>query len=248
MAEITFLGTANALPNKDHDASHLLADAGDRLILVDCAGNPVIRLDKAGVDPLALTDVILTHFHPDHVSGLPLLLLDLMLLGRKDPLNIYGLHEVIDRVTKLMDLFEWQTWEDSFPVIFHRLPTSEWTILIDTDTIKVWSSLMCHAIPSIGLRMAFPGGTVCYSSDTAPCDALVRLAEGADILIHEATGEGHGHTSPEQAGEIAKAVGPDKLFLIHYPTGVDLDAWVGRVKSTYNGKVTAAQDWMTISI
>ncbi len=248
MAEIIFLGTANALPNKDHDSSHLLVDAGNRLILVDCAGNPIIRLDKAGVDPRNLTDVVLTHFHPDHVSGLPLLLLDLWLMGRKNPLDIYGLHDVIDRVIKMMDLFEWETWEEFFPVVFHRIPTSERALLIDSDSVKVWASPTCHAIPSIGLRMAFQGGVVCYSSDTEPCEALVRLADGAKILIHEATGEGHGHTSPEEAGEIAEAVGPEKLFLIHYPTGVDLKAWVGRVRSTFTGEVTAAQDWMTISI
>jgi ribonuclease Z len=172
MAEITFLGTANALPNKDHDSSHLLVNAGKRLILVDCAGNPVIRLDETGIDLRKITDVILTHFHPDHVSGLPLLLLDLLLMGRKEPLNIYGLHEVVDRVMKMMELFEWQTWEDAYPVVFHRLPTSERTTLIDTDTVKVWSSPMCHAIPSIGLRMAFPGGTVCYSSTPRPVRPL----------------------------------------------------------------------------
>jgi ribonuclease Z len=136
MAEITFLGTANALPNKDHDSSHLLVNAGKRLILVDCAGNPVIRLDETGIDLRKITDVILTHFHPDHVSGLPLLLLDLLLMGRKEPLNIYGLHEVVDRVMKMMELFEWQTWEDAYPVVFHRLLTVNGQLSLTPTRLK----------------------------------------------------------------------------------------------------------------
>jgi ribonuclease Z len=248
MATITFLGTANALPDRDHESAHLLIDAGERVILVDCAGNPVVRLDQAGRDPLLITDIILTHFHPDHVAGLPLLLLDLLIMGRKNPLDIYGLEDVIDRAVQMLDLFSWQDWGDFFPVEFHRLPEQEQTNILDTESVKVWTSPVCHLIPTIGMRMQFPGGSMCYSSDTAPCDALVRLAEGVDILIHEATGEGEGHTSPEQAGEIAHKAGAKELVLIHFPTKVDLDLWVSKAKSQFTGNVIAASDWMKITI
>lgn len=248
MATITFLGTANALPDKDHESAHLLVEADERVILIDCAGNPVVRLDQAGRDPLLITDIILTHFHPDHVAGLPLLLLDLLIMGRKTPLDIYGLDDVIDRVVKMLDLFGWQDWGDFFPVIFHRLPEQEKLFILDSDSVKVWTSPVCHLILTIGMRMQFAGGSLCYSSDTAPCDSLVHLAEGVDILIHEATGEGEGHTSPEQAGEIANKAGAGKLILIHYPTKVDLDLWVRKAKSQFSGEVIAARDWMNITI
>ena len=57
------------------------------------------------------TDIILTHFHPDHVAGLPILLLDLLISG-KDLLNIYGLGKVIDQAVGMLELFEWQDWGD----------------------------------------------------------------------------------------------------------------------------------------
>lgn len=248
MAIITFLGTAYAIPDKDHDSAHLIIDSGERVILVDCGGNPVVRLDKAGIDPLSITDVILTHFHPDHVSGLPLLLLDLWLMGRTLPIQIFGLHEVIDRVMQMMNLFGWQDWDGFYPVCFHRLPSTEHTPLMESQAIKVWSSPVCHMVPAIGLKMQFPGGTMCYSSDTAPCEALNQLAEGVDILIHEATGEGAGHTSPKQAGEIAQQAGVGKLFLIHYPPKVDPDEWITHAKSSFKGEVILAEDFLTISI
>lgn len=248
MAKITILGTANAVPDKNHESTHLLVDAAERVILVDCPGNPVVRLDQAGIDPLSITDLILTHFHPDHVSGLPLLLMDLWLMGRKELLNVYGLDDVIDRTKKMMEIFNWQDWEGFYPVNFYRLTGGESMPLLDTDVVKVWASKGCHLVPSIGLRMQFSGGTLCYSSDTEPCHAIERLAEGVDVLIHEATGEGVGHSSPKQAGEIAQRAGVKKLVLIHYPTDVDVDEWVNHAKLTFSGQVVLAKDLMTLSI
>jgi ribonuclease Z len=248
MTQITILGTANAVPNKDHANTHLLIDALERVILVDCAGNPVVRLDQAGIDPLSITDLILTHFHPDHVSGVPLLLMDLWLMGRKEHLNVYGLDDVIGRTIKLMKIFGWQDWEGFYPINFYRLPDGESMPVIDSDMVKVWASKGCHLVPSIGLRMQFPSGTLCYSSDTEPCDSIERLADDVDVLIHEATGEGQGHSSPKQAGEIAERAGVKKLVLIHYPTDVDADEWVDQANISFSGEVVFAQDFMTLSI
>ncbi len=246
MAKITFLGTASAVPEKNHQNTHLIIETQDRKILIDCGGNPVVRLDQAGIDPLLITDLILTHFHPDHVSGLPLLLMDLWLLGRKEPLDIYGLHSVIGRAEDMMALFDWQSWLDFYPVIFHRLPEDEGMTLIDDPQVGVWASAVCHMIPGIGIKMKFPEGTLAYSSDTAPCDAVVRLADQADILIHESSGEAQGHSSPEQAGRVAERAKVKTLYLIHYPPKINPKEWVDRAKSTFSGDVIVTEDLMEI--
>lgn len=248
MATLTFLGTANAVPDKDHENTHLIIDATERVILVDCAGNPVVRLDQAGIDPLSITDIILTHFHPDHISGLPLLLMDMWLMGRKDPIHIYGLSGVIVRVEQMMALYEWQDWDGFYPVNFQTIPEVEYSTLIDTNSVKVWASPVKHYIPAIGIRLWVPTGTMCYSSDTAPSEALIRLAEGVDVLIHEATGEGVGHTTPECAGAIATKAGAKKLILIHYSPKTDLEAWVDKAKQSFEGDVYPAKDFMAVTI
>lgn len=246
--KVSFLGTAKAVPDKDHENTHLIIEAGERTILVDCAGNPVVRLDQAGINPLDITDIILTHFHPDHVSGLPLLLMDLWLMGREERLNIFGLEDVIDRAEKMMDLYDWHEWVSFYPVIFHPLPAQEEVTVFDSQLVKVLASPLCHMVPSIGIRVEYQGIAICYSSDTAPCDALVRLAQGVDLLIHEATGEGSGHSSPEQAAEMAKRAGANKLVLIHYPPNIDKDEWVSIAKDHFSGEVMIAKDLMTISL
>ncbi len=246
MTAITFLGTASAVPNKDHQNTHFIVEAGESLLLIDCVGNPIVRLEQAAIDPLAITDLILTHFHPDHVSGVPLLLIDLWLMGRKDPLPIYGLDDVIDRFEQLMALFRWDEWGGFFPVELHRIPASDLNPLIERDDLQVFGSFVSHAIPAMGIRVITPEGTFSYSTDTRPSDAVVRLAEGADLLIHEATGEGDGHSSPAQAGAIAQKAGVKRLCLIHYNPDAEIKTLIEEAQSAFDGEVFAAEDLMRI--
>lgn len=245
MSKLIFLGTASAIPAKNQQNTHFILQSNGRTVLVDCVGNPVVRLQEAGIDPLSITDLILTHFHPDHVSGVPLLLMDLWLLGRKNSLKVYGLHEVIDRMMKMLDLFDWQTWGGFYPVNFIRIP-SETQVLINESDLEISVSPVCHMIPGIGIRFDLPDGGFCYSSDTAPCDAVVTLAQGMDFLIHEATGKGSGHSSPEEAGRIAEQTGVKKLYLIHYPPEADEADWLNQAQAVFSGEVILAKDLMVV--
>jgi ribonuclease Z len=106
-------------------------------------------------------------------------------------------------------------------------------------------------IPTIGIRVECkkPDKVLAYSCDTEPCEQTVRLAAGADILIHEAGGASFGHSSAEQAGEIATKAEVGKLYLIHYPTGPFAKGDIGaEARRTFLGEVVVAQDFMTIDI
>jgi ribonuclease Z len=85
--KIIILGSSNAVPSKDHENTHLVIIGKERTILVDCVSDPIVRLEQAGVDFNELTDIVITHFHPDHVSGVPLLLMDIWLKGPTKPIN-----------------------------------------------------------------------------------------------------------------------------------------------------------------
>jgi ribonuclease Z len=221
----------------------------ERMVLVDCVSSPILRLEKAGLDFNDLTDLIVTHFHPDHVSGVPLLLMDMWLMGRRKPINIYGLHHTLDRVEDLMGFYSWAEWPDFFPVAFYRLPAQEMTTVLDCPDFRIFSSPVRHLLPTIGLRFEFnhTKKIMAYSCDTEPCAQVIRLAEGADILIHESAGASRGHSSAAQAGEIAGQAEVGKLFLIHYPTGKyaggDL---LAEARQHYNGEVSLAEDFMVL--
>ena len=222
----------------------------ERMVMVDCVSNPILRLEKAGLDFNDLTDLIVTHFHPDHVSGLPLLLMDMWLMGRRKPINIYGLHHTLDRVEDLMGYYGWSEWPDFFPVAFYRLPMQEMTTVIDSPDFRIFSSPVHHLLPTIGLRFEFnhTNKTMAYSCDTEPCAQVVRLAAGADVLIHESAGASRGHSSAAQAGEVANQAEVGKLYLIHYPTGKYASGdLIAEAHQRYQGEVALAEDFMELN-
>ena len=249
MAKLIILGSSNAVSSKDSENTHMVLVGEERTVMVDCVNNPIHRLEKAGVDFMDVTDLILTHFHPDHVSGVPLLLMDMWLRGRKSLINIYGLHYTLDRMEKLMELYSWENWPNFFPVAFHRLPANEKNRLLDCAEFKITSSPVRHLIPTIGLRFDFKANkkALAYSCDTEPCVEVVRLAEEADVLIHEASGAALGHSSAGQAGQIAAQAEVGKLFLIHYPTGEYTNGnLIAETRQHYQGEVALATDFMTL--
>lgn len=219
MARLIVLGSAAAVADAEHDNTHLLLQ-GDHgsVVLIDCGSNPLVKLPRLGISYEALPDMILTHFHPDHVSAVPITMMQMWLLGRKSPLRIYGLHHCLQRVEDMMDAFQWETWPDFFPVEFFRLAERENVPVLENDDFRITAWPTKHFIPTIGLRIEVKtsGKTVAYSCDTEPIPGLISLARSADLLLHEAAGAGFGHSSAAQAGEIATEAGARRLVLIHY--------------------------------
>ncbi len=249
MAKLVILGSANAISDSTHENTHMALLGRKHTILIDCVSNPLVRLQQANVDHQQITDVILTHFHPDHVSGVPLLLMNMWLLGRKQPLNIYGLHHTLQRVEALMDFYEWSHWPNFFPVVFHHLPPQNNLLILSNEEFRITAWPVRHLVPTIGLRVEFPelGKVLAYSCDTEPCPEVIEMAGGADVLIHEASGAGAGHSSAAQAGGIARRAEAGRLYLIHYPTrGVDLKQVVEEARRTFGGEVALAEDFMTL--
>ncbi|HSR20493.1 MAG TPA: MBL fold metallo-hydrolase [Anaerolineales bacterium] len=251
MSKVILLGSSNAVATENHENTHMVIVGGDRAVMVDCVSSPLLRLEKAGVDFQKVTDLIVTHFHPDHVSGLPLMLMGMWLLGRRHPLTVHGLQHALERIERLMDMHGWSTWPAFFPVTFRQLPDREMTPVLNCEDFAILSSPVRHLIPTIGLRIEFrqSGKTVAYSCDTEPCEEVARLAAGADVLIHEAAGNGRGHSSAAQAGEIARQAEVGRLLLIHYPTGkhASPDA-VAQASERFAGEVALAQDYMQLEM
>lgn len=248
MAKLTILGSSNSIAGDGADNAHMVFEFDQRVVLVDSPANPLLKLEKLDIHYEEVTDLIVTHFHPDHVSGVPLFLMDMWLRGRKAPLEIYGLPHALDRLENLMDAYSWENWPDFFPVTFNRLPSKELHLAIETDTFKLYTSEVRHMIPTVGMRIELSSGkAVAYSCDTAPCEEVANLGKDADLLIHEASGEYFGHTSSKQAAELALKASVKELCLIHYPTGeFFLPSTLIDAQAVFGDEVFLAKDMMTL--
>jgi ribonuclease Z len=250
MPKLIILGSSNAVPSANHDNTHMVLVGRERSVLIDCSSSPFRRLMQAGVDPLHVTDVVITHFHPDHVSGLPLFLMNLWLAGRRKRVAVRGCSHSMERAQSILEIYGWRDWPNMFEIDFVTIPEREMANVLACDEFTVYASPVHHLIPTLGLRVEFPGeaSSFAYSADTEPCDEVARLAAGCDILLHEAAGAGRGHSSARQAGEIASRAEVHSLFLIHYPTGEysgsDL---LTEARNTYQGRIDLATHFMTFN-
>ena len=207
MALITFLGASFAVPDSHHGNTHFLVKESDSLILVDCAGDGITRLQQIDVQLADITDLIITHFHPDHdAAGIPLFLMAAWLMGRKIPLTVHGLPHTLDCIKANMDLYAWQEWPGLFPVRFVPIENREFAVVTQTPALEVTASPVRHSIPNVCLKFKFhrSGKSILYSSDTEPCPEVEHLASNVDMLLHEATGPFPGHSSAAQAAEVAR--------------------------------------------
>lgn len=247
MDRLIVLGSANAIPKIDQDNTHLYAESGEKRVLVDCGNNTLVRLRKQGIDPDLITDLVITHFHPDHAGSLPNFLMGMWLEKRTQPLTIHGLEFTLDRVKALMGLFGWSNWANMYPVNFNTVQDGAQSILIQPNSLAVHAVTVQHLIPTIGLRFNFADGkSATYSCDTEPCDQLLKQAEKADVLLQESAGPGKGHTSAKQAGVIAKTADVKKLILIHYDRNLGTENLIREARSEFAGEVVAAYDGLVV--
>lgn len=253
MAQIVILGSAAAVNDAQHDYTHfLLQGEEDTPILVDAGSNPLGKIKNLGVDDESLQDVILTHFHPDHVAGIPNMMMMMWLLGRKAPLRIYGLHHCLNRIEDTMEAYGWQEWPNFFPISFQRISQRNDAALLENKDFRIRAFPVRHYdVPTIGMRVEnkHNGRVLAYSCDTMYFPGLLEIAADADILIHEAAGDdGFGHSSARQAGEVAQQAGAKALYLIHYQVwNADPAPLVDEAAAKFDGPVYLCKDYDEIA-
>jgi len=249
MATLTFLGSSAAVPAIGHDNTYLALEGQQSTLLIDCAGSPLLKLQLAGIEPSGLEYVVFTHRHPDHMYGLPILLLGLWLQRHRKRLRIVAEAESLLTAQALLELFHPEEWPGFQAPLYCEVALTGETVALELPDLLITASPTEHIVPSMALKMVNKGTgrAVVYSSDTAPCESVVRLARGADVLIHEASGEFMGHSTPAQAAQTAERAGVGKLYLIHYAARHgNLNALLEEARREFSGPVELARDFGAI--
>lgn len=238
MPILHLLGTGAAVSDPHRTTTMLAAHDDGSTLLIDCGGDAIQRLMQAGLDPNSVEALVVTHEHPDHVSGFPLLMEKVWLAGRRRPLPVVGIAPALEQARKIFEAFDTSGWDGLPAIDWREIPHAEDTLAWEDERWHVTASPVVHAKPTIGLRIESraSGRVLAYSCDTEPTETVARLARDADILVHEATGAMDGHSSAAQAAEIAAEANAYRLLLVHLPPGLtdadlaDARKWISRVE------------------
>jgi len=258
--EFTFLGSSGPVPSVARDTTSLVfvGDAG--AVLVDCGGSPVQKLRRAGVDPLSLGHVVVTHLHPDHAYGLPALVHNLRQLGRVAPLRILCHAEHVEALQTLLGVFGLWNRRGMFPIEFTAAGDATGAPGLVSGSLALTTARADHGrMPNFAVRIDVARNgdvpsaprAVVYSSDTAPCPTVVELARGAGTLIHDAMfperdrGAYGAHSSAAEAGGVAQEAGVRRLILAHVDASYhgELDAMASEARQRFTGIVEVAREF-----
>ena len=144
MLRVTFLGTGGSLPTPERNPSAIMVNREGELILFDCGEGTQQQMMRAKTGMKALTSIFITHFHADHILGIPGLIQTMSFHGRTEPLKIYGPHHVHEFVRLLTGLGYYKL---RFEVDSVDLQPGD---IIKRDGYSIHAIRTDHSVPSLG--------------------------------------------------------------------------------------------------
>jgi len=221
MATLHLLGTGAPASDPHRTTTMLAFETDDRAVLIDCGADVIHRALRAGLRVDQIAALILTHEHPDHVGGFSLFVEKMWLFGRSESIPVYGPQAALDQARGNFESYNTERWEAIPDLEWHPISLDEGAAFLEVDELAFSSSPTDHGVPCVAVRVdnRRTGASICYSSDTRPCESVIRLSTGCDILVHEAGGDNPVHTTIDQAAEVAHRAGCPRLILVHLPEG-----------------------------
>lgn len=278
--QVVMLGTGTPRPDPSRSGPATAIVAGGVPYLIDFGPGVVRRAAAAfergvtafGPDGVAIATAFLTHMHSDHTVGYPDLILTPWVMGRREPLRVYG-----PKGIKTMSEHVLQAWQIDIAgrrgghnghnatgctVDAHEIAPG--VIFQDGNvTVTAFAAFHREMADSFSFRFDAPDRSIVISGDTAPTPAMLEHARGCDLLIHEAytMASYHAvspsaqefrrthHTSSVELAALANAVHPRLLVAYHRsnagraPASLDSeDILLDEIRQSYSGPVVAAHD------
>ncbi len=266
--EVVLLGTGSPIPSPDRAGPATLVRTGDATLLVDCGRAVVMRLAGAGVLPVGLTAVLLTHLHSDHITDLnDVITTQWVMAPGPMPLNIYGpvgTQAVVDAL--LLMLGPDQQYRCDHHADLNHLPQvvvtevePGATFAFGDTTVSVHRTDHRPVAPTVGYRIEHGGHVAALAGDTVPCAELDAMCAGADLYVQTVIRDDlvrmvpnarlqdilDYHSSVEQAAQTATRAGVKTLVLTHYVPPMQRgqeDAWKAIAAAHFDGDIVLGDD------
>jgi len=242
---------------------------GKRVFLVDAGDGVERRLAAARLPVDGVTALFITHLHSDHVLGLADLIFTSWVVGRTRPFPAYGPQGLGRMTDHLYAAFQ----EDiqirtqglereslgGYRIAVHEIKPG---VIYDSAGVRVTAFLVEHGEwrEAYGYRFDTPDRSIVLSGDTRPSEALVRMAAGVDVLIHEVQPSDSTrhpgtrtaadwaayvrayHTTAVQLGDLAARVQPKLLVVYHDGRRAPRDQILADIRRSFAGPVVLAED------
>jgi ribonuclease BN (tRNA processing enzyme) len=241
---ITVLGSGNVFceDGRAH-ASFLVEHAGGHRILVDCGPTTLLELRRHEVRLDAVDTVLITHFHGDHLGGLPLLALARQLHPHEGggPLEVVGPRGLAERYRLLWQgMYPDLPWEEPH---WHELPPTGGRL--DRGGVQLEAVPMTHREESLGYRL-LGECRVGFSGDTTWGSGVPELARDLDLLFLDCTyvePSPRAHLSLAELREHRHELACPRVILVHVHDAVAQDLAGDPLPG-----VTAAEDGMVLTV
>jgi len=273
--QVVLLGTGNPAANPDRSGPSVAIVVNNTPYLVDFGPGVVRRTAAAvrkGVSGLAVSKLrvaFATHLHSDHTLGYADLIFSPWVLGRKEPLEVYGPKGIKAMTDHILEAYK----EDvdiringlekgnktGYKVNVHEIKPG---LIYKDENVTVKAFLVKHGSwpQAFGYRFETPDKVIVISGDSAPSQSVIENCNGCDILLHEAyTEKGFEeskadwrkyirsfHTSSKELADLATKAKPALLVLYHQMFfGGEKDTEEGLLKEiqeTYRGRVVSGHD------
>jgi ribonuclease BN (tRNA processing enzyme) len=247
---LTIVGCSGSFPGPGNAASCYLVEAEGHRVLLDL-GNGALGALAGHINIYDVGAVLVSHLHPDHCFDLA----SFYVARRYHPdgafprIPVFGSPGIGARLAQAYGMDRPEGMQLEFD--FH-----EWSegATYEVGPLRVTVARVAHPVECYAMRVEHDGSSLVYSGDTGASDALVSLAQGADLLLCEASFvEGADnppalHLTGKQAGEHAAKAGVGRLVLTHIPPWYDGTRALEEAAPVFRGQVGLARPGATYDV
>jgi ribonuclease BN (tRNA processing enzyme) len=279
-SRLILLGTGGGpRPRKTNSASAQVVVVNDVAYVVDCGDGVARQLVLAGIRLPQLRHIFLTHQHSDHNADYGNLMLLAWTSGLKTRVDAWGPPPLKQITTHFLAMNEYDIRiriQDEGRValepLIHVHELTDGGLVLEDDNVRVTAAIVDHppVAASFAYRFDAPDRSFVISGDTRPSENLIKLAKGADVLVHEAlfpagvdrlvAGVANAatlkqsilshHTTAEDAGRVAKKAGVKTLVLSHFVPPEDPQItdrmWIEAASTHFDGKIVVGKDLLEL--
>lgn len=247
---VTLLGTGSPVPLVERYGMSTLVQAGGLNLVFDAGRGCTTRLNQSGLALGQVDAVFITHFHSDHLNGLPDLWMTSYIptpLGKRaTPLEMYGptgTARIADTMRNTFaDDIRIRMADEHVPEAGTLIRTHEFAkdgVMFERSGVTVTAFEVNHGAlikPAYGYRVDYAGRSVLLSGDTKFDENLIAHGQGLDLLVHEVAVAPvpllaadyiqiilNHHTTPEQAGIVFTRTKPRMAVFSHIVQLMDKD-------------------------